>query len=139
MATDVSVPRLAPTRVALLVAGYILQAHAKSLAHLSNVKMTAVCDLAIDRARDAAAAHGIADVFGSLDDLLAADVCDVVHVLLPPSAHFAAARRVLESGRGVFLEKPMAPEVHECEALVEVARARGLKLGVNHNFLFLSG
>ncbi|HUP08746.1 MAG TPA: NAD-dependent epimerase/dehydratase family protein [Caldimonas sp.] len=128
-----------PTRVALLGAGYILQAHARSLAHLPGVQTTAVCDLALERARDAAAAYGIPDAFGSLDDMLAADVCDAVHVLLPPSAHFSAARRILESGRSVFLEKPMAPDVADCEALVEIAGSRGLKLGVNHNFLFLSG
>ena len=139
MASGHRVSPMKPTRVALLGAGYILQAHAKSLARLPGVQTTAVCDRALERARDAASAYGIPHVYESLEELLAADVCDVVHVLLPPSAHFDSARRVLESGRSAFLEKPMAPDVKECETLVDIARARGVRLGVNHNFLFLPG
>jgi predicted dehydrogenase/nucleoside-diphosphate-sugar epimerase len=132
---DVVAP--ARTRVALLGAGYIVQAHARALAHVPSVTVTAVCDLVEERARAAARAHGIPQVHTSLDALLDADAADVVHVLLPPSAHADAARRILERGRGVFLEKPMAPGVADCEALVDIAERHGARLGVNHNFLFM--
>src|SRR5262249_23330123 len=35
-----------------------------------------------------------------------------------------------------FVEKPMGLGAEACRALAELAEARGLKLGVNHNFLF---
>jgi predicted dehydrogenase len=123
-------------RVGLLGAGYILQAHAKALQAIPGVELSAVCDVSRARAEAAAAGFGIARSFTSLDDMLAAGV-DAVHVLVPPQAHVDVTRRILEAGVHAFVEKPMGLESTACEALVELAAARGVKLGVNHNFLFL--
>ena len=123
-------------KVGLLGAGYIVQAHAKALAAVEGVAIHAVCDLAKQRAAQVAAAFGVAQVYGSLEELLASD-CDVVHVLLPPYLHEATARRLLEAGKSVFLEKPMGLSSSECRSLAELAESRKLRLGVNHNFLFL--
>jgi predicted dehydrogenase len=123
-------------RVGLLGAGYILQAHAKALQALPGVTLAAVCDVSRHRAESAAAAHGIPQVFSSLDDMLGAGV-DAVHVLVPPQLHVDVTRRILEAGAHAFVEKPMGLDAAACEQLAELAAARGVKLGVNHNFLFL--
>lgn len=123
-------------KVGLLGAGYISEAHAKALKVNNNVALSAICDLSVGRAETAAKTFDIPQVFASLEDLLKSDV-EVVHVLLPPNAHFATARQILESGRHVFLEKPMGVNAAECQELVELADRKQLKLGVNHNFLFL--
>lgn len=123
-------------KVGLLGAGYILKAHAKVLATMPNTAVVAVCDLSRERAQEAASVFGIPEVFTSLDDMLKSDL-DVVHVLLPPNLHNEAARTILEAGRHVLLEKPMGLNSGECQALVDLAAAKKVKLGVNHNFLFL--
>ncbi|WP_431065825.1 NAD-dependent epimerase/dehydratase family protein [Methylotuvimicrobium sp.] len=123
-------------KVGLLGAGYISEAHAKALKANDNVELCAICDLSIARAEKAAKTFAIPQVFSSLQALLESDV-EVVHVLLPPDAHFATARQILESGRHVFLEKPMGINADECQQLVEQADLKQVKLGVNHNFLFL--
>ena len=123
-------------KVGLLGAGYILKAHAKVLATMPNTEIVAVCDLSGERAQEAASAFGIPRVFTSLADMLKVDL-DIVHVLLPPNLHNEAARTILEAGRHVFLEKPMGLNSGECQALVDLAAAKQVKLGVNHNFLFL--
>ena len=122
-------------RVGLLGAGYILKAHAKAVQATPRATLHAVCDLSRNLAEAAAAEYGIPHVFTSIDDLAASDV-DAVHVLLPPSLHVAAARQLLDAGKHVFLEKPMGPTGEECRALCDLAEAKGLTLGVNHNFLF---
>ena len=127
-----------PVKVGLLGAGYILQAHAKALSALDGVELLAVCDLSRERATEAAQAFAIPLVLTDIAELLASD-CDVVHVLLPPHLHVDATRRVLEAGKSAFLEKPMGIDADACQALVDLAAERGLKLGVNHNFLFLPG
>jgi nucleoside-diphosphate-sugar epimerase/predicted dehydrogenase len=124
-------------KAALLGAGYISEAHARALAVTENVELTAVCDLSLVSAKKAAASYNIPNVCTNLDDLLKLDI-DVVHVLLPPDSHAAAAKKILESGRHVFLEKPMAISYAQCQDLVETATRHSVKLGVNHNFLFLS-
>lgn len=123
-------------KVGLLGAGYIIEAHAKSLHHQGNVKITAVCDQSQARAEKAAATYEIPHRFTSLTEMLKSDI-EVVHVLLPPDLHFETTRQIIESGRHVFLEKPMGISVLECQVLVDLAKAHDVKLGINHNFLFL--
>jgi myo-inositol 2-dehydrogenase/D-chiro-inositol 1-dehydrogenase len=57
------------------------------------------------------------------------DLCDVV---LPSDLHFTVARDVLESGRHLLLEKPMALTLDHCSALLRLARERGRVLAVGH-------
>ncbi len=123
-------------KVGLLGAGYIIEAHAKALKHQPNIDISAVCDHSRERAETAAATYNIPSVFTSLDEMLKSEI-DAVHVLLPPDLHFATTRQIIESGRHVFLEKPMGLSVKECKSLVELAKKHDVKLGVNHNFLFL--
>lgn len=124
-----------PLKVGLLGAGYILQAHAKAVQSSSHAQLDAVCDLSRGRAEGAAEAYEIKHVFTSIEELCASDV-DSVHVLLPPALHLDAARKLLEAGKHVLLEKPMGIGSAACQAVVELARQRGLRLGVSHNFLF---
>jgi predicted dehydrogenase/nucleoside-diphosphate-sugar epimerase len=123
-------------KVGLLGAGYILKAHAKVLSIMPNVEIVAVCDISRERAQEAAAAFNIPEIFTSLEAMLKADL-DVVHVLLPPNLHHEATLTILKAGRHVYLEKPMGLNSSECQALVNMAAAQQVKLGVNHNFLFL--
>ena len=127
-----------PRRVGLLGAGYILQAHAKALKALpqQQVELAAVCDVSRGRAEAAAAAFGIPGVFTSIEEMLAAGL-DAVHVLLPPQLHVDVARKLLDAGVHVFVEKPMGLDSAACLALAQQAESLGRMLGVNHNFLFL--
>jgi nucleoside-diphosphate-sugar epimerase/predicted dehydrogenase len=59
-----------------------------------------------------------------------------VHVLTPPDHHYSLAKAALQSGVHVFLEKPMCTSVEEADELLTLARDNGLRLGVNHNFLY---
>ena len=124
-------------RVGLLGAGYILQAHAKALQALPDVEITAVCDVSRGRAEAAAASFGIPGVFTSLDEMLKSGI-DAVHVLVPPQLHIDVTRQILEAGVNAFVEKPMGLDAAACASLADLAAAKGVKLGVNHNFLFLS-
>ena len=123
-------------KVGLLGAGFIVDAHAKALKVLPNIEITAVCDRALDRAETTASAYGIKHIFSDLSEMLKLKL-DVVHVLLPPDLHIDITRQILESGTSVFLEKPMGLDSVACQSLVDLAKQKGLKLGVNHNFLFL--
>lgn len=123
-------------KVGLLGAGYIIDAHAKALKTLPNVEVVAVCDRSKDKAELAAHNYGIPNVFTELEDMLKLKL-DVVHVLLPPNLHIDLTKQILDAGISAFLEKPMGLDSTQCQSLVDLAAIKGLKLGVNHNFLFL--
>jgi len=131
----------AKRRVALLGAGYIADWHALAFRSVAGVELVAVCDRFQAKAHALARKFGVASVYGLLEEMLAAEKenpggLDAVHVLTPPDRHFEAARAVLEAGVSVFLEKPMCACAEDCDALVRLAKERGLRLGVGHNFLF---
>jgi nucleoside-diphosphate-sugar epimerase/predicted dehydrogenase len=125
-------------RVGMAGAGYILKSHALAVQAIPAARLHMVADASLGRAEAAARQFGFEHAAGNLEQLAQSN-CDVVHILLPPAMHVSAARMMLEAGKSVFLEKPMGLAAGECEELAGLAAARGLKLGVNHNFLFARG
>jgi len=123
------------TRVALVGAGYIADTHLAALRGLPAVEVVALCDVALERARAAAARHGVAHAVASLAELVGLSI-DVVHLCVPPDLHVALARECLEHGFSVFVEKPLALSARDAEELFALARERGLALGANHNATF---
>lgn len=122
------------TRVALVGAGFIAELHLQVLAAMPEVEVVALCDAVPERARRLASRHGVPHAMADVAQLAALGV-QVAHVLVPPEHHVAVARELLERGIAVFVEKPLALSSAEARALTELAAARGLALGVNHNAL----
>lgn len=61
---------------------------------------------------------------------------DAVAVATPVQYHVEQVRALLEAGKHVLIEKPMAPSSAECEDLCRRATRKGLTLMVDHTFLF---
>lgn len=133
---DRAITKSGKWRVVLLGAGYIADWHALALQSVAGVELVAVCDRFVAKAEALARKFGVARVYASLEEMLAAEKLDAVHILTPPDRHFEAARTVLEAGVHVFLEKPMCDHAAECDSLLQLAEERGLRVGVGHNFLF---
>ena len=55
-----------------------------------------------------AEALGVRQAYASLDDLLADDTVDVVHVTSPNDLHVSQSREILAAGKHVVCEKPLA-------------------------------
>ena len=134
--TNSSAGRRPPFRVALVGAGNIAETHAEALRGLKTVRMTAVVDPDQDKARAFAAKWRAGKVLSNTDELVAAQLCDSVHVLVPPDLHRAVAEPLLRAGLNVFVEKPMAASGDDCRALTAAAAEAGVIFGVNQNFVF---
>ena len=95
--------------------------HLPAIAALPGTELVAI-------ASRNAEAEGVAN-YTSLDALLAGEPgLDAVILCQPPQARYDAARMALLAGKHVFLEKPPGATVSEVEALVDLARARGVTL-----------
>mgnify|MGYP000371422602 CR=1 FL=1 len=66
------------------------------------------------------------------------DVVDAVVIATPATDHYRAARKSLQSGKHTFVEKPLAMNTAEAEALVRLADEEKLVLMVGHTFLYNS-
>jgi predicted dehydrogenase/nucleoside-diphosphate-sugar epimerase len=123
-------------KIGFVGTGYIADWHARALAWLPDLQLSAVCDQVLPRASAFAQKFRVPKVYESLGAMLAGEKLDAVHVLLPPDLHYEAAQQVLKAGADVLLEKPMCIRGEGCEALIRLARSRGLRIGTGHNYQF---
>lgn len=121
-------------RTAVVGAGTVSRRHLEGVRKNPGMELVGVCDL------DETAASRMAREFETramtdLESLFEADV-DSIHVCTPVQTHFDIARRAIEAGVAVLIEKPATTTVGEIEELAELARERDVPATVVHNHLF---
>jgi predicted dehydrogenase len=120
---EVDVRPSRPMRVAIVGLGRMGVAHAAVLSMLPGTSVVG----AVDSQRSAARRlHGMGfriPVSRTLDALFAGTTVDAVWVCTPPDSHLAVARRCLEAGAAVFVEKPLAHSLDDARALAALADA----------------
>src|SRR6185312_14823621 len=94
---------------------------------LANLRLTAVADLDLDRARAVGEEQGVAAM--SVPELLASDDVDVVLNLTIPAAHVPVGTDALRAGKHVYAEKPLGLDPDEAAPLLALAEERGLRVG----------
>jgi predicted dehydrogenase/nucleoside-diphosphate-sugar epimerase len=119
-------------RVGLVGAGYVAAHHARALRSLPFVKIVGIADPDTERARKLARQFAISRIYPSLTAMAEARP-DVIHVLTPPALHAAVTLEALDMGCHVFVEKPMAETVEDCDRMIERAREKELVLSVDHS------
>lgn len=70
------------------------------------------------------------------EDIINDPAIDAVVIATPVFTHFALAKKALENGKHVLIEKPMTSTAAEAEQLINLAKQKGLTLMVDHTFLY---
>jgi predicted dehydrogenase len=70
------------------------------------------------------------------EDLMEDPALDALIIATPVHLHFEMAKAALNTGKHVFIEKPIARTEAEAQELVSLADSNGLVLMVGHTFLF---
>jgi len=70
------------------------------------------------------------------NDVLSSPEIDIIAVITPVSTHFELAKKALENGKHVFVEKPFTATVAEAEGLITLADKKKLTIMVDHTFIF---
>ncbi|MDF2923080.1 MAG: oxidoreductase [Paenibacillaceae bacterium] len=79
-------------------------------------------------ARDYAVRHGVARWYDQADALIRDPEVDAVYVATPPSSHKEYTLAAAAAGKPVYVEKPMAANVRECEAMIAACKQAGVPL-----------
>ena len=98
-----------------------------------------ICDTDETRLSDYAGRYPHARVTASFDEVLADTTVEAVVVATPVPTHYELARKALEAGKHVFVEKPPAMRGEEMEELVALAADRDLVLMPGHLLLYHPG
>jgi predicted dehydrogenase len=117
-------------RCGVIGVGRMGRHHARVYAQHGGAELVGVVDINPDACTPIVEAWG-GDVYASVDELLAAGV-DAVTIATPTVHHRAAAERLLEAKVACLIEKPLAPDVREAQAIVEAADRSGTVLQVGH-------
>ncbi len=110
-------------RAGVVGAGVFGGYHAAKWANLPGVELAAVHDPHPDRAQALAERHGARAV---ADAAALFDAVDVVSIASPAHAHASWALAALKAGKPVYVEKPLATDLGEADAIAGEAARRGL-------------
>ncbi|HEX2718925.1 MAG TPA: Gfo/Idh/MocA family oxidoreductase [Gemmatimonadaceae bacterium] len=116
-------------RVGVVGAGGLGQHHVRILGELADATMVGFHEARTDRAAEISAKTG-ARAFDSLDALLAAT--DAVTIVVPTPAHHEVAKRALERGIHVLIEKPITATLEQADELLALARKKGALVQIGH-------
>ena len=122
-------------RAAVIGTGFIGTVHTQALRRL-GVEVKGVLGSSPQRGTERAAEIGVRHAYSSLDELLSDEDVDVVHVTTPNHAHYAQVKAILNAGKHVVCEKPLAMTSAESAEMVDIARASGKVAAVCYNIRF---
>ena len=123
-------PTTAALRVGLAGVGRFGQLHAAVLADLPGVNLVALADPDHARLTAVAERHGVRTLYGDAQQLIEDDNLDAVILATPDDQHSAQAQAALQRGLPLFVEKPLAANWADAQALQQRAKARGTLLQV---------
>ncbi len=131
-------------KVAVTGLGFMGNMHARCYKALESVKLAAICDVEEERLKGEASAAGNIpgtetpldltgiELYSSFDEMLEKADLDAVSITLPTYMHAEYAVKALEAGVNVLCEKPMAPDLDQCEKMIAAAKKSGKVLQIGH-------
>jgi predicted dehydrogenase len=121
-------------RIAVVGVGYLGQHHARLLASMDDVRLTAVVDTKPGRADEIASKYGVAG-FTHVRDLPLGAI-DAATIAVPTASHLDVAMPLMDAGISVMVEKPLASSLADADRLIEAAARRGIVLAAGHTERF---
>ncbi|WP_010521825.1 Gfo/Idh/MocA family protein [Aquimarina agarivorans] len=116
-------------KAGVIGAGHLGKIHLRLLSESKNYELVGFYDSDEIHAQQIVKEFGYT-YFDSLSKLI--DAVDVVDIVTPTFAHFETAKKAIESGKHVFIEKPITNTIAEAEALISLAQKHNVKGQVGH-------
>ncbi len=105
--------------------------HARVFAQMPDVNLAAVAD-ANEETANAIARTYKANAYRDCREMLERERLDIVSVAVPTRLHAEVALAAIGCGAHVFIEKPLAYTLPDCQTMIKAARSAGVHLGVGH-------
>jgi predicted dehydrogenase len=117
-----------PVNVGVVGCGAISAQYFQTIDRLPQVRLVAVADLDLGRAREAVRPYAGVDVL-SVTELMADPRVDVVLNLTVPAAHAEVALAAIAAGKQVYCEKPLAATAADAERILRAAEDARVRVG----------
>lgn len=125
--------------IGIIGCGIIAKRHIEACKQMGDYcEIKAVSDISLEKAQQAAAQAGDGvTAYTDYREMLERDDIQVVALCTPPFAHKEPAIAAFEQGKHVLCEKPLAPSLEDCDAMIASAREHGCKLATVFQLRFL--
>jgi predicted dehydrogenase len=101
-----------------------------------SVEVTAVCDMNYKLARDTASEFSIRNSYSDFSEMITREGLDLVDICTPPQAHAELVKIAANHGCNVLVEKPLATNLRDCDAIESIVRSSNAKICTVHNNIF---
>ena len=101
-----------------------------------NSTVTHVCDTNLETLAHVTKDFPAIKVTTDFASILGDTTIDLVAIVTPVSTHYDLAKKALQNGKHVFVEKPFTQTTAQAEELINLAEQKNLKIQVDHTFLF---
>ena len=113
-------------RVGIIGCGAIFPMHGISVTMCEDTELAAVCDIIAERAEKKAREFGC-NWYTDYTEMIEKENLDSIHICLPHYLHAPVAIDCMKRGLNVLTEKPMATKREDAVAMMETAKAEGVK------------
>ena len=115
-------------KIAMIGCGFVADFYMASIGYHKSLEMCRAFDRDAERL-DAFSKYYSLPTYQSFDELLADSTIRLVLNLTNPREHYEVTKALLEAGKHVYSEKPLAMDYEKARELVNLSKARGLYLG----------
>jgi predicted dehydrogenase len=122
--------------VGVIGAGFGQKGHIPGFEACPDAEMVAICDKVPEIAEGAAQKFDIPYVFTDYQEMLQMEELDLVSVATPPYLHYPMVMAVLEAGKHILCEKPMALNTMEAREMYRRAEEAGVVHLIDHELRF---
>lgn len=119
-------------RIAVIGLGWFGEIHCDALSAIPSVELVALCTRTESRLKSLGEKYGVSQLYTDYNELLRNPDIDAVNIVTMWDQHTAPAIAALQSGKHVFLEKPMAHTVADCRQICAAAAEATGYLMVGH-------
>lgn len=100
-----------------------------------DVNKVIACDLREERLKAISQKFPSVVLSKNCEDTLTGD-SDLIVIATPVASHYPIAKKALENGKHIWVEKPFTSNIAEAEELIEIAERNNLKIFVDHTFIY---
>ncbi|MEZ5934977.1 MAG: Gfo/Idh/MocA family oxidoreductase [Alphaproteobacteria bacterium] len=123
-------------RAGVIGCGFFAANHLHAWQDIADVDLVAVCDVDLGKAQAAAEKYAISAVYDDAEAMFKSEKPDFVDIVTTMPTHRPLAELAAKHGVPMIVQKPFAPTIDDCRAIVDAAATAGVPLMVHENFRF---
>jgi predicted dehydrogenase len=120
---------MSKVRIGVVGIGHLGEHHTRILSQMPEAELVGINDIDAEKGKAKAEKYGTRH-YHDLSELL--KETDAMSLVVPTTAHYELASRILATGKDLLIEKPITETVEQAENLIDLARKKSLVLQVGH-------